>query len=236
MPYHISREGQTYGPYTLEDLQRYVSSGNVLLTDLAKSDDSPDWIPVAQILNPAAGAPSQPPFDAASTPPVYTPPAAPYVQPAYAASPYPDPPNLHWALVLVIGICTCGIFFVIWDLVQVLWMKRVDPQTKSLPYYIAYVILSFLNVGTSMGTSAAIMQGGHPHNSPLSVLISCAAFVMIIVYRFAMRNSLERHFNGPEPLGLRLGPVMTFFFGGLYFQYHFNRLNEMKQAMRYRGY
>jgi hypothetical protein len=58
----------------------------------------------------------------------------------------------------------------------------------------------------------------------------------VILYRFAMKNSLEQHFNGPEPIGLRLGPIMTFFFGGLYFQYHFNRINEIKQASRYRGY
>ena len=237
MPYHISREGQTYGPYTLEDLQRYVASGNVLLTDLAKSDDSPDWIPVAQILNPAVG--TTPPAGAAAIPgsPVYVPPAAAYAQATpYAASPYPDPPNLHWALVLVLAICTCGIFSVIWDLVQVLWMKRVEPGTKALPYFIGYVVLSFLNAGASMGTSAAIMQGGHPHSSPLSIIIGIAIFVLVILYRFAMKNSLEQHFNGPEPLGLRLGPVMTFFFGGLYFQYHFNRINEMKRAMRYRGY
>jgi hypothetical protein len=237
MPYHISREGQTYGPYTLEDLQRYVASGNVLLTDLAKSDDSPDWIPVAQILNPAVGA--TPPIGAAGIPgsSVYVPPAGPYTQPAtYAASPYPDPPNLHWALVLVLAVCTCGIFSVIWDLVQVLWMKRVEPGTKALPYFIGYVVLSFLNAGASMGTSAAMMRGGHPHNSPLSIFIGIAVFVLVILYRFSMKNSLERHFNGPEPLGLRLGPIMTFFFGGLYFQYHFNRINEMKHAMRYRGY
>jgi hypothetical protein len=48
-----------------------------------------------------------------------------------------------------------------------------------------------------------------------------------------MRESIERHFNGPEPVGLRLSGVMTFFFGGLYFQYHFTRINAMKNAMRY---
>lgn len=45
MTYQVSRNGQMYGPYTLEDLQRYVASGNVLLTDMAKSDTMPDWIP-----------------------------------------------------------------------------------------------------------------------------------------------------------------------------------------------
>jgi hypothetical protein len=38
-----------------------------------------------------------------------------------------------------------------------------------------------------------------------------------------------------EPVGLSLSGVMTFFFGGLYFQYHLNRINEMKRLARYRG-
>jgi len=53
MTYQVSRNGQMYGPYTLEDLQRYVASGNILLTDMAKSEDMPDWLPVAQILGTA---------------------------------------------------------------------------------------------------------------------------------------------------------------------------------------
>jgi len=231
MSYLISRAGQTYGPYTLEDLQRYVATGNVLLTDLAKSDEMPDWLPVAQILNPGsvAGVPGGP------VPPAYIPPAPPYGQPeAYGGvSAYPDPPNLHWALVLVLTIFTCGLFAVIWDFVQILWLKRIQPQTKAFPYFIAYVIVSFANVGFSMRASTIALHGNH-HTSPLSALVSIAAFVLVILYRFSMRDSLEQHFNTVEPLGLRLGPVMTFLFGGLYFQYHFNRLNAEKQAIRYR--
>jgi hypothetical protein len=224
MPYQISRGGQLYGPYTLEDLQRYVASGNVLATDLAKSEEMADWVPVSQILYTTGATPHD------SVPPAFVPPATPYAQPAIygSVSPYPEPPNLHWALVLLIGICTCGVFFIIWDLVQVLWVKRVEPQTRSFPYFIAYVILSFLNGGVSWGT--------HDHGSPLSALTGIAALVLIILYRFAMKASLERYFNGPDPIGLRLGPVMTFFFGGLYFQYHFNRINQIKQAARLRGY
>ncbi|RZU41301.1 DUF4339 domain-containing protein [Edaphobacter modestus] len=239
MPYLISRAGQTYGPYTLEDLQRYVASGNVLLTDLAKSDEMADWLPVAQILNPAAGAipaAGVTPATGAPIPPSYAPPAAPYGQPApYAVSPYPDPPNLHWALVLVLAIFSCGIFAVIWDFVQVLWMKRIEPQTRAFPYFIAYAVLSFLSGGLSMRASAIAMHTGHRHTSPWSILISIAVLVLLILYRFSMRDSLEHHFNNAEPLGLRLGPIMTFFFGGLYFQYHFNRLNALKQAIRYRS-
>jgi hypothetical protein len=46
---------------------------------------------------------------------------------------------------------------------------------------------------------------------------------------------MEQHFNGPEPIGLSLSGVMTFFFGMLYFQYHFTRINELKRLARYRG-
>ena len=228
MPYHVSREGQTYGPYSLEDLQRYVASGNVLLTDLAKSDDAAEWVPVAQILGTSAPPPPS------STAPGYAPvPVNPYGSPV--ASTYPDPPNLHWALVLVIAIFTCGVFAVIWDFVQMLWVRRIDPQTKAFPYFICYVVLSFINGGLSAGASAAILAGHTPHRHPVSFLVGLVVFVLVILYRFSMKNSIEQFYNTVEPIGLRLGPIMTFFFGGIYFQYHFNRIHQMKQAARYRG-
>ncbi|MDE1177013.1 MAG: DUF4339 domain-containing protein [Edaphobacter sp.] len=233
MPYHVSRDGQNYGPYTLEDLQRYVASGNVLLSDLAREDESASWVPVAEILG--AGSAAAPPAPGYVPVPVAP---APYGAPAYGAplGAYPDPPNLHWALVLIFTICTCGLFGVAWDLVQILWLRKIEPATKALNYFIGYVILSFIGGAVSTGVSAAMMHTGHYHRSPVSSLISIAAFVLVILYRFSMKNSLEQHFNGPEPVGLRLGPIMTFFFGGLYFQYHFNRINEIKRAARYRGF
>jgi hypothetical protein len=238
MQYQVSRNGQTYGPYTLEDLQRYVASGNVLLSDLAKSEEMPDWLPVAQILNvPAQAAP----------PPSYQPsysstphPAMPYPLAAYpdSANQYPDPPNLHWGLLLLLGILTLGLFTVVYDIIQILWLKKINPTTKVLAYYIAFIVLEVLNISSSIGRAALLQQGNVPPNSGASVVlstfISIGVLVMFIVYRFTMRSELEQHFNGPEPLGLRLGGIMTFFFGGLYFQYHFNRLNLIKQTLRYR--
>src|ERR1700761_5137277 len=99
MTYQVSRNGQLYGPYTLEDLQRYVTSGNVLPTDLAKSEEMAEWTPVSQILGtsmPAVASPVAVGYSAQ--------PGAEYsAAPVYAAGavPYPDPPNLHWALVLL---------------------------------------------------------------------------------------------------------------------------------------
>jgi len=96
MNYFIKRDDKEYGPYSLADLQKYVASGNVLLTDLCRSEGLMDWVPVSQVIGniPVPVAATQP---AAGT--VYGAPAA-YGAPAgYAAravSQYPPPPSLHW--------------------------------------------------------------------------------------------------------------------------------------------
>ncbi len=224
MPYHVSRNGQMYGPYTLEDLQRYVASGNVLLTDLAKSEEMPEWLPVAQILGTSSGTPS---------PDLPVPPSAPaYLQAAGAA--YPDPPNLNWGLELLLGLFTCGLFVVVWNLVIAAWAKRVQPSSNALMYYIIATVLVVLNFGGSFGVFLAAMHHQPPHQSVVGSIIGIASWVVRLIARFTLRDTLEQHFNGPEPLGLRLSGVMTFFFGGLYFQYKLNEINEMKQSLRYR--
>jgi GYF domain 2 len=221
MNYQVSRNGQMYGPYTLEDLQRYVASGNVLLTDLAKSEDMPGWLPVAQILG-VTGASS----------PAYAP------SPDYVGAPtaqYQDPPNLHWGLDLLLGFLTCGLFVVVWNLILASWAKRIQPASKALTYYIVATVLIVLNLGGSWGVMLSIAHHHPHHQSVLSSLLSLATWIVRLVARFTLRDTLEQHYNGPEPLGLRLSAVMTFFFGGIYFQYKLNRINEVKETLRYRN-
>jgi hypothetical protein len=224
MLYHVSRSGQTYGPYTLEDLQRYVASGNILSTDLAKGEELPEWVPVAQVLGMAA--PAVAPVAYPATTPVYAP----------GAVPYPDPPNLHWALVLLFGVFTCGLFFVVWNFVQAAWMRKVNPNSKALFYYIASAVVYVILIGTDI---AGIVAGnnGTPSAgvSALSAVAGLAYLILFIVAIFTLRSEIEAHFNGPEPIGLSLSGVMTFFFNVLYFQYHFTRINELKRLARYRG-
>lgn len=224
MLYHVSRNGQTYGPYTFDDLQRYVASGNVLPTDLARGDEMSEWVPVSQVLGGSA-----PP---ATAPPAYgiTQGAPPPMQ--GGISPYPDPPNLHWALVLVIGIFTCGLFLLAWDIVQAVWMRRVNARSNAL---IFYIVGDVLNLGGSFVRMMMIAASAmHQRYLGLALPIGLISFVLIEVARFDMRRSMEEHYNGPEPIGLALGPIMTFFFGSLYFQYHMTRINEMKRMARYR--
>ena len=76
-------------------------------------------------------------------------------------------------------------------------------------------------------------QAVHPNY--IGGLIGVIAWVVRLVARYSLRGTLEQHYNGPEPLGVRIDPVLTFFFGGIYFQYKLNQVNEIKQSLRYRG-
>lgn len=218
MPYQVSRNGQMYGPYTLEDLQRYVASGNILPSDLAKSEDMAEWIPVSQI--PGAM-------------PAYAAPAA-YAQ-GTAGGGYPDAPNLNWALELLLGFLTCTLFVIAWNLVIASWAKKVQPASKALTYYIVATVLMVLNFGGSYGGVVATMHHQPHHQSVFGGVIAIATWVVRLIARFTLRDTLEQHYNGAEPLGLRLSAVMTFFFGGIYFQYKLNKINEMKETLRYRN-
>ena len=229
MNYFIKRELNEYGPYSLADLQKYVASGNILLTDLCRSEGLTDWVPVSQVIGnipvPAAPQPVAPAaYGAAGT------------YPAPVASPYPPPPNLHWGICVLLGVVTCGVFALVWLMVQAVWIRKVQPASKSV-FYVGVVIglwaLSFFFA--IFQTFSAARTG---HNDPaiqgMVVLINLSFTVLWIVAAFSMRNSIEEHFNSAEPIGLSLSGVMTFFFNVYYFQYHFTQINEMKR--RQMGY
>ncbi len=269
MHYQVSRNGQVYGPYTLEDLQRYLASGNVLPSDLAKNEEMTEWLPVAQILGGqgAAGAEAVAAAGAgtsfagtsfastgagstgagstsfaspgyAGQDSTYSQAGNPAAYPgaaALAVSPYPDAPNLHWGLYLLLTIITCSLFSKVFVIVQALWLKKVQPNSNGIFFYAALYVLLIIRISMGFGQTVSLMshhvtaRGLGPMGSALALLY----LVLLFVTRFVMSASLEEHFNGPEPVGLRLNPVMTFFFGGIYFQYHLNRINEIKQAARY---
>jgi hypothetical protein len=228
MLYHVSRNGRNYGPYTLEDLRRYVASGNILATDMAKSDDMPDWVPVSQVLG----------METAVTPGYQQQQAPAY--PAANVAIYPDAPNLSWILVLLFDVLSCTLFRWVWNLILAAWLKRVQPSSKAILYYSAAVVLACCQFAVSHHTRVVFQPGVHWWVSyymghPVRNLLSIATWVVYLIARFTMRAELEQHFNTVEPVGLSLSGVMTFFFGGLYFQYHINRINELKRMARYRG-
>ncbi len=204
MNYFISREGKEYGPYTLADLQRYLASGHVLITDLTRSEGMTTWTPVSQVVGnipvPLVTAPVQP-----AGPPVVD---------------FPAPPALHWAVVLVIGIFTCNFFTLAWGIVQSAFVKRIEPKSKSLYCYIGsiaavvlYIVLSAMDVV-----------------SELVFLAWIASIGLWIISGFVLRSELEEHYNTSEPISLDLSGIMTFFFNVFYFQYHLYRIAELKRT------
>jgi len=225
MNYFIKRELNEYGPYTLADLQKYVASGNILLTDLCRSEGLTDWVPVSQVIGniPVPAAPQATP-------------GAPAAYAAPAVSPYPPPPNLHWGICLLLSIVTCGIFSVVWIMVEALWVKKVQPASKAVTYFgivIGMWLLSFV-LSISGGISAARTGHGDSSLQGIQGIITLGYCIVWIVGAFNMRDSIEEHFNSAEPIGLSLSGVMTFFFNVWYFQYHFTKINEMKR--RQMGY
>src|SRR6266702_3318110 len=227
MNYFIKRELNEYGPYSLADLQKYVASGNILLTDLCRSEGLTDWVPVSQVIGniPVPAATPQPTQGSVyGGTPSYSAPAG-YVAPT--GSQYPPPPSLHWGILLLLGILTCGVFGWVWAFVQAAWVKKVEPESKALLYYGIAVGLFVLMFG---GAFMAGVQGqAGASREPIFLLLRLGGGIMWLVAAFNMRSSIEDHFNSAEPIGLSLNGVMTFFFSIYYFQYHFTRINEMKQ-------
>jgi len=209
MNYFIKRDLQEYGPYTLSELQRYVASGNVLLTDLCHSEGATDWVPVSQVIGnipvpQAAPAPTQASIAAA------------------AAARYPSPPNLHWGLVLLLGIVTCGIFLWVWAIVQANWVRKVQPDSKGIILWSFAILFSLID-----GVLAAVPAENSVKG--LMVLFRLAGAILWISGSFSMKSSIEEHYNTDEPIGLSLNGVMVFFFNVFYFQYHFNQINVSRR-------
>jgi hypothetical protein len=218
MNYYVLRNGQKFGPYALADLQRYVGSGDILTTDLAQSEGMQDWIPVSQIIGNIGAAPTpQPPVQSYGQMPGYA------VQQAPAAAlQYPNPPNLHWGVVLLLGIVTCGIFSCVWMFIQASYVTKIDRNSKAMVFYgIGLGAAIFGNIVASLLHSEA---------RALGYLVYFGGLVLVIVGHFNIKASLEEHFNSAEPINLRLSGVMTFFFNALYFQYHFTRINNWRRT------
>ncbi len=234
--FSITRNGQVYGPYSLDELQRYVASGHVLLTDQAQAEGSTEWQTVAQLL---PGMSSSTPQNAASGAP------AGYMPPLYAASVQNSPPNLHWLLVLLFDVLTCSLFQLVWNIVLAAWFRKVAPASRALALYIASGVLLLLQfvVGQIAGFSQSMHgMGSHAvyagralmlHNSPVVLYgaIAIIGWVVRLITRFTFRAELERHYNTVEPLALQINPVLTFFFGGLYLQSVMNEINERRRLL-----
>jgi len=149
------------------------------------------------------------------------------------------PPSLHWALVLVITVL-CGIFGLVWLFVQAAFVKKLDPNNKSIMMFIVSFLVAIggwivIIAGIGLGGAAASMGSDSMAMAlPIMFLVYFVVCVLSAVFGllgvFGMRRSLLNYYNTVEPIGLQLSPVMTFFFALFYFQYHFTRIANWKRT------
>lgn len=251
MPYHISRAGATYGPYSEEEVRQMLADGRILSTDWCWTEGMAGWQPVGQVFA-AAPRPAPPPPAVPPSPPTapvsaresWTPPPGAVQGPRSGAAPAAPaaagawtrgtaagaaqaafPPDLHWALVLLVIYITCGIFAYVWLFIEATFVKKLDPASPARLFFIGYLaahipgsILLFAAAGEKYGLAG------------LGVILLLAGVVLFFTGVFSMRRSLEHYYNTAERTGLRLNPVLTFFFNMLYFQYHFSRIARWKRT------
>lgn len=247
MQYYISRAGATYGPYPEEEVRRMLGEGRVVATDLCWTEGMAGWQPVGQVFGaaPPPVPPPVPPPQPAAAPPVVAgaggqaPPAmAPQPQPPAAAwgdrtagwaraAAGPNPPNLHWLLVLLLSYITCGIFGYVWMFIQANFVKKIDPASPARMFFVLYTAMTLLAFPILFLTGPG---DGAETAGLVAILGFLFAAVLFFLGVFSMRRSLLHHYNTAENIGLRLNPVLTFLFNILYFQYHFSRIARWKRT------
>lgn len=91
MMFMIKRGDQEFGPYSGTDIRQYLSSGNIVETDLVRAEGTDRWLTVQDIVGGKAAQPQAATPTPAASQPSYTP--APTPSPAPIYEPAPTPPS-----------------------------------------------------------------------------------------------------------------------------------------------
>ena len=205
MEYFVKRGEERFGPYSLSDLQNYVQSGNVLHADLAQSEGMTDWVPVSQVLGNIPTTPMTVPTGILA-----------------AAEPQlvPLPPNLHWSIVLILGIVTRQLFNLIWALVQANWARKLCNDNKPMVLVAMY----------PAGMVAGILTTALFRSASLGFVFMFGGAIVYLFGVFSIKAAMEEYYTSTEDIGLQLSGAMTFFFSTVYIQYHINRIARWKKT------
>src|SRR5580700_1339258 len=158
MTYKIARGAQVFGPYAADEVYRLLAAGNIVPTDLAQGEGMQDWRPVGELF------------------------PAPLIGTIML---YPDPPNLPWWVALLLGIVTGGLFFVVWDIVEAAWMRRVWERSAALGLYVVVAILYVLRLPEAWHIVAYnAFNGPLVVATPLGKSVGLAGLALAIAARF----------------------------------------------------
>ncbi|MGD0568493.1 MAG: DUF4339 domain-containing protein [Candidatus Sulfotelmatobacter sp.] len=206
MEYFVKRGDQRFGPYSLSDLQQYVQSGNVTLEDWTQSEGMADWVPVSHVLG--------------NIPAIALAGRGTAVAVAPETQLVPLPPNLHWSIVLILGLITRQLFNLVWALLQGNWARKLSGENKPLvlvAMYPAAMVAGFLTIVLFRIPA-------------LGGLFIIAGAIIYLVGIFSIKAAMEEYYNSTENIGLQMSGVMTFFFSTVYIQYQINSIARWKKT------
>lgn len=143
------------------------------------------------------------------------------------------PPEMHWAVVLILSWITFGLGAVVWMFKEAAFVKKIDPSSKAVVLYIGVLLLMVVQVALYLPVISSGDISEVESVAGIIMIVSVAIVILALVTIFGMRGSLIRYYNTTEPIGLKLSGVMTFFFSILYFQYHFSRIARWKKTGRW---
>jgi GYF domain 2 len=212
MKYFVKRGDEQFGPYSLAEIQQYVQSGNISLGDLAQSEGMSEWFPISQVIGNI-------PIPVTT----YGAAAAPTMEPVPELVPLP--PNLHWAVLLLLEIFTRQLVNLIWVMVQANWARKLIKNNKPL------VLVAMYPAGIIAGIVAEVVVGSDSDALAIPAIVCIiGGLIAYIIGIFSIRSAMEEYYNSTENIGLSLSGVMTFFFSTIYFQYHINRIARWKKT------
>src|SRR5260370_16567623 len=119
-----------------------------------------------------------------------------------ATSAVPNPPNLHWALVLLFGFLSCGLFWWAWMIAEAAWVRKIKPESKALLLVILALCSSFASgflngINNASGEPAVGLRG-------IAGLLWLAGLVLIIVAVFQFPIDLDDSYTHVDPIHLPL--------------------------------
>ncbi|MCC6264330.1 MAG: hypothetical protein IT169_12190 [Bryobacterales bacterium] len=239
MMYFLNRGGTRYGPYTPDDVRRYLASGNIAPEDRLEPEGGGLPLTAAQLTQLAVAQPFQnAPFAESGVaepmggagldggfhraPQALGAPGfgAGYpMQPMVSAIPaqIPPPPGMDWWLVLILSICTCTLFGYIWSIVQSRWVKKLDPGSRATLYLLLPLLLIPAVIAIAIGGGIAGEVAGHGDEVigglmaiPVLVLSLGAAIASIAGF-ISMSSSLSEATAHWGAARIDLGGIFTVF-------------------------
>jgi hypothetical protein len=132
----------------------------------------------------------------------------------------PLPPNLHWSIVLILGLITRQLFNLVWALLQGNWARKLSGDNKPL------VLVAMYPAGMVAGVLTMMVF----HFTALGGLFIFAGAIIYLVGMFSIKAAMEEYYNSTEKIGMQMSGVMTFFFSTVYIQYKINTLARWKKT------